>query len=221
MNLGAFNFKFESFEFRFQRVRASPPAVIQYIQSQKFYTCQFKIAAWCCLLAQSFTLHPVVQSPHTSSLRVPALHNSARYLLPMSSDYPALYLDFSSQHIIQLIQQSKPVSSTSFPFQDSTSRLQTFGPSYSLYSIKIYNNTLLLSIIVLLLVAKCMSWIIIHYQGLKLIFSDLQFSNLFVMAMRGTPPALQIAAENFPPVDVARSESGELSTDFKTPFAHT
>ena len=39
--------------------------------------------------------------------------------------------------------------------------------------------------------------------------------------MRGTPPALQIAAENFPPVDVARSESGELSTDFKTPLAHT
>ena len=31
--------------------------------------------------------------------------------------------------------------------------------------------------------------------------------------MRGTPPALQIAAENFPPRDVARSESGELSKD--------
>ena len=31
------------------------------------------------------------------------------------------------------------------------------------------------------------------------------------VVMRGTPPALQIAAENF--LDVARSESGELSRD--------
>ena len=31
--------------------------------------------------------------------------------------------------------------------------------------------------------------------------------------MRGIPPALQIAAENFSPVDVARGESGELSKD--------
>ena len=36
---------------------------------------------------------------------------------------------------------------------------------------------------------------------------------------RGTPPALQIAAENFPPRDVARtrSESGELSKDGHRP----
>ena len=34
--------------------------------------------------------------------------------------------------------------------------------------------------------------------------------------MRGTPPALQIAAENFPP-RVARSESGELSKDRHRP----
>ena len=31
--------------------------------------------------------------------------------------------------------------------------------------------------------------------------------------MRSTPPALQIAAENVPPGDAARSESGELSRD--------
>ena len=35
--------------------------------------------------------------------------------------------------------------------------------------------------------------------------------------MRGTPPALQIAAENFPPGDVARSKSGELSKDGHRP----
>ena len=34
---------------------------------------------------------------------------------------------------------------------------------------------------------------------------------------RGTPPALQIVAENFPPRDVARSESGELSKDGHRP----
>ena len=37
------------------------------------------------------------------------------------------------------------------------------------------------------------------------------------IVMRGTPPALQIAAENFPPRDVARSESGELSKDGHRP----
>ena len=62
------------------------------------------------------------------------------------------------------------------------------------------------------------------------------------VVMCGTLPALRIAAENFPPGDVARSESGELSKDghrpssckiirarmlgvgfgwFKTPLAHT
>ena len=39
--------------------------------------------------------------------------------------------------------------------------------------------------------------------------------------MRGTPPALQvqvqIAAENFPPGDVARGDSGELSKDGHRP----
>ena len=38
-----------------------------------------------------------------------------------------------------------------------------------------------------------------------------------LIVMRGTPPALQIAAENFPPRDVARSESGELSKDGHRP----
>ena len=35
--------------------------------------------------------------------------------------------------------------------------------------------------------------------------------------MRSTPPALQIAAENVPPGDAARSESGELSRDGHRP----
>ena len=43
------------------------------------------------------------------------------------------------------------------------------------------------------------------------IVSELKF------VMRGTPPALQIAAENFPPGDVARSESNELSKDGRRP----
>ena len=38
--------------------------------------------------------------------------------------------------------------------------------------------------------------------------------------MRGAPPALQIAAENFPPRDVARSKSGELSKDGHRPSNH-
>ena len=40
------------------------------------------------------------------------------------------------------------------------------------------------------------------------------------LVMLGTPPALQIAAENFRPgrdVDIARSESGELSKDGHRP----
>ena len=45
------------------------------------------------------------------------------------------------------------------------------------------------------------------------------------LVMRGTPPALQIAAENFLPGDIARSESGELSEDehrvVHQPLAHT
>ena len=35
--------------------------------------------------------------------------------------------------------------------------------------------------------------------------------------MRGTLTVLQIAAENFPPGDVARSQSGELSKDGQRP----
>ena len=38
--------------------------------------------------------------------------------------------------------------------------------------------------------------------------------NNFIFAVRGTPPVLQIAAENFPPGDVARSE---LSKDGHRP----
>ena len=45
-------------------------------------------------------------------------------------------------------------------------------------------------------------------------------SGELVNVMRGTLPALQIPAENFPPRDVARSESGELSKDGHRPSMH-
>ena len=59
---------------------------------------------------------------------------------------------------------------------------------------------------------------------LDVIYSDViwaLFAKVLIIVMRGTPPALQIAAENFSSVGVARSESGELSKDEHRPSKRT